>query len=85
MRAQPPAGRKQQSAGRYVLAAPADVPALRNVRQSEHLLSVPFDHFGGQHARHAAQQNAAAAEHLLQVLRAFLDGHATRDLAHRRQ
>ena len=43
------------------------------------------DHLGGQHARHAAQQNAAAAEHLLQVLRAFLDGHATRHLAHRRQ
>ena len=43
------------------------------------------DDVGRQHARHAAEQDAAALERPLQVLRPFLDAHPAGDLAHRRQ
>ena len=39
----------------------------------------------GRHARHAAEQDAAAAVRLLQAVRADLDRHAARDFAHRRE
>ena len=42
-------------------------------------------HFGGRHAGHAAQQHAHAALLLLEAVRADLDRHAARDLAHGRQ
>ena len=43
------------------------------------------DHVGGQHAGHAAQQDAAALERPFQELRPFLNAHAAGHLAHRRQ
>ncbi len=42
-------------------------------------------HFARGHARHAAQQDAAAAEDLLEVLGALLHRHPPRHLGHRRQ
>ena len=38
-----------------------------------------------EHARHAAEQNAAALERPFQVLRPFLNAHPPGDFAHRRQ
>ena len=42
-------------------------------------------HLAGRHARHAAEQQPAAAERLLEHERARLGGDLARDLAHRRQ
>ena len=42
-------------------------------------------HLGGRHAGHAAEQDAAAAERLLEHERARLGGDLARHLAHRRQ
>ena len=44
-----------------------------------------IDHVGRQHARHAAEQDAAAVERPFEILRPFLDAHAAGHLAHRRQ
>ena len=41
--------------------------------------------FAGRHAGHAAEQDPAAAERLLEHERARLRGDLARDLAHRRQ
>ena len=43
------------------------------------------DDVGRQHARHAAEQNAAALERPFQKLRPLLNAHAAGHLAHRRQ
>ena len=42
-------------------------------------------HLGRRHAGHAAEQDAAAAVHLLEVLGALLHRHPARHLGHRRE
>src|SRR5256884_576009 len=56
---------------------------LRRVRT--HHAPADDQHFGGQNPGHPAQQDAAAAKNFLEVFRAFLHRHASRDFTHGRE
>ncbi len=60
--------------------------ARRHVRRvGAHHAAAEDQHFARLHARHAAEQNAAPHRRPLQILGAFLNRHAPRHFAHRRE
>ena len=77
--------RRSASGLRSTTVTSAPMPAAIRAALTPTDAAAEHHHVGGRHARHAAEQHAAAADLLFEAVRARLGRHAAGDLRHRHQ